>query len=171
MNECLDQRLLSNISFILESNPHDDIKWKHFPRNWPFVRGIHRSCRIPRTKAGDAELMFSLICAWINDWVNNREAGDLRRHRGHYDVNVMVLFNFSCHLPIRGEIGQGGWVSVSKCGLRQKGNSLLMIKRSYCLYNFTVGIAILGNIILKNITGSLSGEFISHWLIPVTKDP
>ena len=22
-------------------------------------------------------------------WVNNREAGDLRRHRGHYDVTVM----------------------------------------------------------------------------------
>ena len=23
---------------------HDDvIKWKHFPRNWLFVRGIHRS--------------------------------------------------------------------------------------------------------------------------------
>ena len=35
-------------------------------------------------------LMLSLICAWINDWVNNREAGDLRRHRGHYDVNVMT---------------------------------------------------------------------------------
>ena len=35
-------------------------------------------------------LMFSLICAWINDWVNNREAGDLRRQRGHYDVIVMV---------------------------------------------------------------------------------
>ena len=35
-------------------------------------------------------LMFSLICVWINDWVNNREAGDLRRHRGHYDVNVMA---------------------------------------------------------------------------------
>ena len=32
----------------------------------------------------------SLICARINDWVNNREAGDLRRHRGHYDVNVML---------------------------------------------------------------------------------
>ena len=37
-------------------------------------------------------LMFSLICAWINDWVNNREAGDLRRHRGHYDVNVMQYY-------------------------------------------------------------------------------
>ena len=24
-------------------------------------------------------LMFSLICVWINGWVNNREAGDLRR--------------------------------------------------------------------------------------------
>ena len=40
--------------------PHDDvIKWKHFPRYWPFVRG----------STGDA--------------------GDLRRHRAHYDVTVM----------------------------------------------------------------------------------
>ena len=35
---------------------HDDvIKWKHFPRYWPFVRGIHRSRWIPRTKASDAD--------------------------------------------------------------------------------------------------------------------
>ena len=33
--------------------------------------------------------MFSLICAWINGWVNNREAGDLRRHRAHYYVTVL----------------------------------------------------------------------------------
>ena len=33
-------------------------------------------------------LMFALICAWINAWVNNREAGDLRSHRAHYDVIV-----------------------------------------------------------------------------------
>ena len=34
---------------------HDDvIKWKRFPRNWPFVRGIHRSRWIPHTKASDA---------------------------------------------------------------------------------------------------------------------
>ena len=31
------------------------------------------------------------MCARINDWVNNREVGDLRRHCGHYDVNVMPL--------------------------------------------------------------------------------
>ena len=36
-------------------------------------------------------LMFSLICVWIKDWVNNREAGDLRRYRAHYDVIVMFL--------------------------------------------------------------------------------
>ena len=36
-------------------------------------------------------LMYTLICARINDWVNNREAGDWRRHRGHYDVNVMYI--------------------------------------------------------------------------------
>ena len=34
--------------------------------------------------------MFSLICAWINHWVNNGEAGDLKRCRAHYDVMVMM---------------------------------------------------------------------------------
>ena len=34
-------------------------------------------------------LMFSLICVWINGWVNNRKAGDLRRYRIHYDAIVM----------------------------------------------------------------------------------
>ena len=38
------------------------------------------------------DLMFSLICARINCWVNNREAGDLRCHRAHYDVIVMNHF-------------------------------------------------------------------------------
>ena len=30
-------------------------------------------------------------CNWINGWANNREAGDLRRHRAHSDVIVMIL--------------------------------------------------------------------------------
>ena len=43
---------------------HDDvIKWKHFPRYWPFVRGIHRSRWIPSTKASDAELWCFLWSA------------------------------------------------------------------------------------------------------------
>ena len=69
---------------------HDDvIKWKHFPRNWSFVRGMNS----PHKGQWCGALMFSLICVWINGWVNNREAGDLRRHRGHYDdVNVMLVW-------------------------------------------------------------------------------
>ena len=77
------------------SNPHDDvIKWKHFPRYWPFVRGIHRW---PHKGQWRGALMFSLICAWINGSVNNREAGDLRRHRAHYDVIVMVVGGLGRH--------------------------------------------------------------------------
>ena len=36
-------------------------------------------------------LMFSLTRAWMNDWVNDREAGDLRSHLAHYDVILMRL--------------------------------------------------------------------------------
>ena len=44
-----------------------------FPAQRPVTRSFH----------------VCLICAWINRWVNNREAGDLRRYRAHYDVIVM----------------------------------------------------------------------------------
>ena len=72
---------------------HDDvIKWKYFPRYWPFVRGIHRSpVNSPHICQWRGVLMFSLICARINRWVNNGEAGDLRRYRAHYDVIVMAI--------------------------------------------------------------------------------
>ena len=77
---------------------HDDvIKWKYIPRYWPFVRGIHRSpVNSPHNGQWRRALMFSLICAWINGWVNNCDAGDLRRHRTHHDVIVMLQEN---HFP------------------------------------------------------------------------
>ena len=61
-----------------------------FPRYWPFVRGIHRS-PVNSLHKGQwrGALMFSLICVWINDWINNRQPGNLRRHRDHYDVTVV----------------------------------------------------------------------------------
>ena len=70
---------------------HDDvIKWKYFPRYWPFVRGIHRSpVNSPHKGQWRGALMISLICARINGWVSNREAGDLRCYHAHYDVTVM----------------------------------------------------------------------------------
>ena len=46
-----------------------------FPAQRPVTRGFN----------------VSLICAWTNGWVNNRDAGDLRRHRAHYDVTVMWI--------------------------------------------------------------------------------
>ena len=63
-----------------------------FPRNWPFVRGIRRSpVNSPHKGQWREALMFSFISAWINDWVNNRVAGDLRRYRTHYDVIIMYI--------------------------------------------------------------------------------
>ena len=71
---------------------HDDvIKWKRFPRYWPFVRGIHRfPVNFPHKGQCRRVLIFPWICVWINDWVNNREAGDLRRYRAYYDVTLMI---------------------------------------------------------------------------------
>ena len=79
----------------LSQKYHDLIKWKHFPRYWPFVRGIHRC--IPLTiKASDAELWpFIMLCIWTNGWTNNREAGDLRRHQAHNVVTVMRHWDVS----------------------------------------------------------------------------
>ena len=76
---------------LYSSLSYDDvIKWKHFPRYWPFVRGMHRSpVHSPHKGQWRGALMFSLNCARINGWANNREAGDLRHHRAHYDVIVM----------------------------------------------------------------------------------
>ena len=87
----------------LNPKMHDDVmKWKHFPRYWPYVRGIHRSpVNSPHKGQWRGALMFSLIFAWINSWINNRAAGDLRRPLGHYDVSVM-----GC-----------GWKTFTRCGL------------------------------------------------------
>ena len=70
---------------------HDDvIKWKNFPRYWPFVQGIRRSpVNFSHKDQWREALMLSLICVWMSGWVKNGEAGDLRRHCTHYDVTVM----------------------------------------------------------------------------------
>ena len=89
-----DEELLLNIawdwsaeSYVMMTSP----KWKHFPRYWSFVWGIHWSpVNSPHKGQWRGTLMFSLICVWSNDWVNNREAADLRRYHAHYDVIVMV---------------------------------------------------------------------------------
>ena len=67
---------------------HDDvIKWKHFPRHWPFVRGIHRwPVNSPHKGQWRGALVFSLIC------VRTNARNNLRRHYAHDDVIVMYMF-------------------------------------------------------------------------------
>ena len=79
------------VSMFKHLQHHDDvIKWKHFPRYWPLVRGNHRS---PMNSSHKGQwrgaLMFSLTCTWINGWGTIGEAGDLRRHHAYYDVTVI----------------------------------------------------------------------------------
>ena len=69
-----------------------------FSASLAFVRGIHRwPVNSPHKEQWRGTLMFSLIWAWINGWVNNREAGDLRRYRAQYDVIVMI--NKAVYIP------------------------------------------------------------------------
>ena len=42
---------------------------------------------MPRTKT----LTISMICAWTNRWANNKDNGDLKRYRAHYDVIIMII--------------------------------------------------------------------------------
>ena len=78
------------------------LSWCHqmetFFGYWPFVRGIQRSLvNSPHKGQWRGAFMFSLICAWINHWVNNREAGDLRHYCAHYDVIVMCT---DCYVQV-----------------------------------------------------------------------
>ena len=105
--------------FINYFQKHDDvIKWKHFPRYWPFVRGIHRSPVNYQHKSQWREaLMFSLTCVWINGWVHNHEAGDLRRYRAHYDVTVMTVSNYNRTIIFFGSVLslRPSWLQCQLC--------------------------------------------------------
>ena len=111
-------RFCSNIRTIL----HDDVlKRKRFPRYWPFVMWMHRSpVDSPHKGQWRGALMFSLIYTWINAWVNNREAGDLRyrHHRTHYDITVMKSGHNHLWMPKMTPGGDRGHNKVSQMHCR-----------------------------------------------------
>ena len=82
-------------------------------------------------------LMFSLICVWINGWVNNREAGDLRRCRSHYDVTVMK-FNSVTHW------GRVTHLCVSKLTITGSDNGLSPGRRQAIIWT-NAGILFIGH--------------------------
>ena len=89
---CLTLIQIRKCTRVAHAMTYDDvIKWKHFSGCWTFVRGFQRP-PVNSTHKGQwrGAWMFSLICAQINGWVNNGEAGDLRHHRAHYDPTVML---------------------------------------------------------------------------------
>ena len=69
----------------------------------------HRSSvNSPHKGQWGGAFIFSLICTWSNGWVNNREAGEMRRQLTHYDVIVM----YSLTNMLRGSRGNLSWTSV-----------------------------------------------------------
>ena len=58
---------------------------------------IHRSpVNSPHKAQLRGALLFYFICAWINGWVNNCDAGDFRSRYVHYDVTVMYMQSRVC---------------------------------------------------------------------------
>ena len=107
--------MLHSGTISLVPGSHDDvIKWKHFPRYLPFVRGIHRSPvnSLHRGQLRGA-LVFSFICVWINGWVNNGDAGELRRHRAHYEVTIMTNPDSKVHRATMGPRSRADRTQVS----------------------------------------------------------
>ena len=79
--------------------------------------GNHRSLvNSPHKSQWRQAVMFSLICKWTHGRVNNRNSGELRPHRVHYDVTVMSI-NYGTHftksIPSRRYLRLGGMNSIS----------------------------------------------------------
>ena len=85
---------------LLLSIPHDVVmKWKIFPRYWPFVQGIHQSpVNSPQKGTVTRGLMFFMLVR-ANSEINRRVAGDLRRHGAHSNVIVMMYEKLS-HMDV-----------------------------------------------------------------------
>ena len=94
-------------------------------------------------------LMFSLICARMNGWANNGDAGDLKRHLAHYDVIVMDQCKYhGCWCP-------NHCVATSSVTVLSR----LKDRESFalCMERFSMMTSWNGNIF--RVTGPLCGEF------------
>ena len=89
---------------------HDDvIRWKYFPRYWPFCGEFTGHRWILLTKASDAELWYFLWSApATNGWVNNRSTCDLRRHRTQHDI---IAMDSKCHGCSWHLVGHFEWIA------------------------------------------------------------
>ena len=90
-------QVMQHIRIIMEVISHQKFSlWRHQMETFSALLAlwgwIHQSpVNSPHKGQWRGALLFSLICAWINGWVNNRESGDVRRHRAYYNVIVMIV--------------------------------------------------------------------------------
>ena len=73
-----------------QANHDDVIKWGHFRVTEPLRGEVNGDLPSQRSVTRSFDVFFDLRLK--NDWVKNGEAGDLRRHRAHYDVIAMHLW-------------------------------------------------------------------------------
>ena len=107
---------------------------------------------IPLTKASDVGLWCFLWSApWINDWVNNREAGDLRHHRAHYDVIVMTMLFIQ-------------WRIISTVGLFCIFSYDLRVNFTYVSYKTLTIIIMWSEIRVELINSSAHGDLSAHFI-------
>ena len=138
--------------------PDDVIKWNHFSCYWPFVRGIHWSPVVSPHKGQWCEaFMFSLICAWMNIWANNRNAGDLRC----IWCSLWHHHNDHSKWPTR-----SGWIQWHfQCGKSSDRNHDMMYRDSFS-QNATFSICIK----IKNIIFSMHELMWIMWNILLIYD-
>ena len=92
---CMYNFLVRNASVWSMEGSRDLTWWRHQMETFSgllalFSGNLPVTGEFPSQRPVTQSVMFSLICTWINGWVNNRDAGDFRRHRTHYDVTVML---------------------------------------------------------------------------------
>ena len=106
---------------VLQVHHDDVIKWKHFSALLVICTGNSLvTSEFPTQKpvARSFDVFFDLL---LNGEVNSREAGDLRRHRAHYDCN---------------DYGQ----SDSQCEMKRTPGSYYSLNRMYRACRLSTGI-------------------------------
>ena len=89
---------LKNYMKISRCLDNDVIRCKHFPRNWPFVRGIHRSRWIPHTRpvAQSFDVVFDLrlnkhLSKQPRGWWFETPSWSLWSHCNEFVTSIVVL--------------------------------------------------------------------------------
>ena len=143
---------------------HDDvIKWKHFPWYRAICAG-NSPVNSPHKGQWRGAFMFSLICAWINRWVNNGEAGDLRRYRAHYDVIAMQC-KFSGTLAV--ELTKScNKTSICICYRSTSSTNIIIVLRTTTLTMITTSRSCIfeGNRWLSDYHGCMTYTFVELWM-------